>query len=176
MVGLFIDIGIPEDYERAQRLIPDRVAEPRRSAVFLDRDGVLIRDSGYPAGEAIEPLELGKRVVREAREQGKLVIVVTNQAGISKGKFSLEEYERGDELMRRLYASEGLFFDAVYYCPYHPEGVREEYRKISLRRKPKPGMILKACEDFRIDLSSSTMIGNSESDRIELYGLESVLM
>jgi len=66
--------------------------------------------------------------------------------------------------------------DGFYYCPYHPEGEIEKYRRDSIYRKPNPGMVLKAAEDLNISLSESVMIGDKESDRIKLPQLKSYVI
>lgn len=174
MGGKFIDIGIPKDYRRAQMEIPKWVEVDRKPALFLDRDGVIIEDTNYPHGTDVKFIESAFDLVRKANEEGKYVIVVTNQAGVAKGKFDKEEVKRTNEYIRRIYSNKGLRIDAFYYCPYHIEGIVPEYKKISLARKPEPGMMLQACENFRIKIKESVMVGDKESDKIKLWGLRFV--
>ena len=172
MGGKFIDIGIPEDYEKACKEIPKWIKLKRKGAYFLDRDGVLIKDTGYPHGKNIEFLKTGFEIVKKANKENKFVIIVTNQAGVAKGKFSEKEVLETHEFIKKEYNKRKLKINAFYYCPYHPDGVIKEYKKISFARKPFPGMILKACEDFRISIKDSIMIGDKDTDNVLLYGLK----
>ena len=174
MCGKFIDIGIPEDYERAQKEIPGWLALERKPAVFLDRDGVIIEDTGYPVGTKLKFIEKAFDIVKKANKEGKYVIVVTNQAGVAKGKFTEEDVILTNNYIKDVYRKRGLKIDAFYYCPYHPEGIKERFKKFSLARKPQPGMILIACEDFRIRLKDSIIIGDKPSDSVKLWGLSFV--
>jgi len=116
-------------------------------------------------------------LLKRAKEKGEYVIIVTNQAGIAKGMFTEEESIATTEYVIKRLEEYGAHVDGYYYCPYHPEGIVEKYRKISLLRKPEPGMILKACDDFRIDLKSSMMIGdNSEADLIRIPYLRTKIL
>jgi len=174
--GKFIDIGIPEDYFSSQSIIPSIIMQKRKPAVFVDRDGTIVEDAGYVHGTNLvfksETIELLKR----AKQEGKYVIIVTNQAGIAKGMFTEEESIATTEYVIKRLEEYGAHVDGYYYCPYHPEGIVEKYRKISLLRKPEPGMILKACEDLRVDLSASLMIGDSDVDKIKLPCLKTIII
>lgn len=171
--GKFIDIGIPEDYFSSQSIIPSTIMQQRKPAVFVDRDGTIVEDAGYVYGTNLVFKNETIEVLKRAKQEGKYVIIVTNQAGIAKGMFTEEESIATTEYVIKRLEEYGAHVDGYYYCPYHPEGVVEKYRKISLLRKPEPGMILKACDDFRIDLKSSMMIGdNSEADLIRIPYLE----
>ena len=87
---------------------------------------------------------------------------------IARGEVSLEELEEIHNKMETLLGLKGAYVDAIYYCPHHPhkgyEGERPEYKIECKCRKPKPGMLLKAAEDFNIDLSQSWMVGDGEND------------
>jgi histidinol phosphatase-like enzyme len=83
------------------------------------------------------------------------------------------EFERTIEEEMKKY---GARIDRFYYCPYHPDGVIEKYRKDSIFRKPEPGMILKAANDMNISISKSVMVGDKESDRIKLPQLKSYVI
>ncbi len=174
--GKFIDIGIPEDYFSSQSIIPGIITQQRKPAVFVDRDGTIIEDTGYVHGTNLvfksETVELLKR----AKQEGKYVIIVTNQAGIAKGMFTEEESIATTEYVIKCLEEYAAHVDGYYYCPYHSEGIVEKYRKISLLRKPEPGMILRACEDFRVDLKASIMIGDSDVDRIKLPCLKTIII
>ena len=174
--GKFIDIGIPEDYFSSQSIIPGIITQQRKPAVFVDRDGTIIEDAGYVHGTNLVFKSETIKLLKRAKQEGKYVIIVTNQAGIAKGMFTEEESVATTEYVIKRLEEYGIRVDGYYYCPYHPEGIVEKYRKISLLRKPEPGMILKACEDFRVDLSTSLMIGDSDVDRIKLPCLKTIII
>jgi len=125
-------------------------------AVFLDRDGTLMRDVDYCGDPALVEVFPGTReALQKLRLSGYKLIIVTNQSGIGRGYFSEEEYlavER--EFVRQL--GENLI-DQTYYCPSLPSAN-------SPRRKPAPGMILEAQRDHGLDLARSYLIGDKSSD------------
>ena len=175
--GKFIDIGIPEDYFKAREIIPKVLQQKRKPAVFVDRDGTIIEDHGYVHGTDLVFIEKTIEFLKREKESGKYIIIVTNQAGVAKGMFSEEESIKTTEYVMEQLKKAGIEVDGYYYCPYHPDGIVEKYRKISLLRKPEPGMILKACEDYKVSLKSSMMIGNNEvADRIKLPYLSNVIL
>lgn len=174
--GGFIDIGIPEDYAMAQTYIPRVLSRPKLPAVFVDKDGTLIENTGYPSGPLITIIESTQKLLEKYHNDGYLMVMVTNQAGIAKGKFSTAEMQQNIDSILKHYAHRGIIFDDVQYCPYHPEGVIPEYRRVSKARKPEAGMILRACENCRIDLKKSVMIGdNPLIDRINLPYLTTII-
>ena len=134
-------------------------------AVFLDRDGTLIEDSGYlrePGQVCLLPG--AAKALREFREAGFKLVVVTNQSGVARGYLNEICLAAIHNRMRQLLAAEGASLDGLYYCPYHPEAVVDAYRKDSDWRKPACGMLLQAASDLGIDLGRSWMIGNAARD------------
>jgi len=175
--GKFIDIGVPEDYLKAQKLIPLILKKERKPALFIDRDGTIIEDKGYFYGTDFVLKKETIKMMKKAQQEGKLIIIITNQAGIAKGEFTEKESIETTEYLIKILKEYGINIDGYYYCPYHEEGIIEKYKKNSLLRKPEPGMILKACEDFRIDLKNSVMIGdNDKIDKIKLCYLHSEII
>lgn len=165
----FIDIGVPEDYYKAQAFIPQWNKEKKRKALFLDRDGVLVEDTGYVAKiQDIKFIDEIIDVIKTANKKGFLVIVVTNQAGVAKGRFTEEEMILANNYIRDYFRKKGARIDDFFNCPYHEEGIIQKYSKKSLLRKPEPGMLLIATEKYNIDLSKSIMIGDKDSDLIKL--------
>ena len=168
------DMGTPDRYHsvcsdfEAGR-VSDKNLKNKQKAVFLDRDGTINKYVGFLRN--IDDFELIDGVadaVRKINESGYLAIVVTNQPVIARGEVSFEELEQIHNKMETLLGKEGAYLDAIYYCPHHPhkgyEGERPELKIECECRKPKPGMLLKAAEDFNIDLEKSWMIGDCESD------------
>lgn len=142
-------------------------------AVFLDRDGtvnamVYNRDYGTvdsPANpDEFKLLPGVGKAIRRINEIGFLTLVISNQPGIAKGKFTPKILELIDKKMGKELVQHGAHLDKIYYCLDHPEAVIKEYRKNSSYRKPEPGLLLKAAEEFKIDLASSYMIGDGLTD------------
>ncbi len=167
--GCFIDIGVPEDYYRAQNLIPDWIKKEAKPALFIDKDGTLIENTQYPCGKNFKLINSAVDMVKSYADKNYHIIMVTNQAGIAKNKFSLDEMKEGFEEIKRVYKDFGIAFDDIEYCPYHKDGVIKEYAYDTILRKPDPGMILSACGKLKIDLKNSVMAGDNEDiDNIKL--------
>jgi D-glycero-D-manno-heptose 1,7-bisphosphate phosphatase len=98
------------------------------------------------------------------KELGFLTVVISNQPGIAKGKFTPALLDRMTEKMLNELAAAGAQIDAVYYCYHHPEGVIKEYQVNCDCRKPKPGLLIRAAADLKIDLGSSYMVGDGITD------------
>ncbi|MFA6134066.1 MAG: HAD family hydrolase [Phycisphaerae bacterium] len=134
-------------------------------AVFLDRDHTLIDDPSYlsnPQGVKLLPgVELA---LKSLTAGGYKTIVVTNQSGVARGLLTEEILGQIHDEMKRQLAEKGAYVDAVYYCPFHPQGTVEAYTRESDLRKPQPGMLLKAAREMDIDLAASWMIGDSGRD------------
>ncbi len=136
-------------------------------AVFLDRDGTIIEDVGYIGDpEEVRLVEGAAEAIRRFSEAGRLVVLVSNQSGIARGRFDEEALSRVHARLEELLAERGTRLDGAYYCPYldGPEAIVEDYRQDSGLRKPKPGMLLQAADDLDIDLPRSWMIGDSSVD------------
>jgi D-glycero-D-manno-heptose 1,7-bisphosphate phosphatase len=135
------------------------------AAVFLDRDGTIIEDPGYlNHPDQVKLLAGVGEAIRELQQLGFKTVVVSNQSGVARGIVTEEMLEQIHEQLRSLLSSLGASLDGIYYCPYHPEGVIPKYRRDSDWRKPKPGMLLAAAQEMGLDLASSWMIGNNQSD------------
>lgn len=134
-------------------------------AVFLDRDGTIIKDVGYLNGrDKIMFLPKVSKAIKLLNGNGFKVIVITNQAGVAKGYFTEETVKETNRYIQKLLAEEGAFIDMIYYCPHHIEGIIKEYRKDCYFRKPNPGMIEQAARELDIDLENSFVIGDKSSD------------
>ncbi len=142
------------------------MTEGLRPAVFLDRDGVLIVDGGYPhRDEDLVLIPGAAEALAAINAAGALAIVVTNQSGVARGLFSLERMEAFNALLVARLAAAGGRIDAVYACPFHEDAVEDRWRHHDHPdRKPNPGMILRAATDHGIDLSRSLLIGDRDSD------------
>lgn len=142
----------------------------RKAVQFLDRDGVINKNTGYAFGTDLELLEPPYKVVKESNEQNKYTIVITNQSGVARGYYTEDDVRLTNESIKNKYSLKNLIIDDFYYSPYYAEKATiDKYKKESLTRKPLPGMILLACEDYKIDLKNSSMIGdNPKADLINL--------
>ena len=136
-----------------------------KPAVFLDRDRTVIDDPGYLSDSgAVRLLPGVERAIRSLAQAGYKIVVVTNQSGVARGLLTEEALGVIHTEMRRQLAAAGAHIDAIYYCPYHPDGTVEQYAIESELRKPQPGMLLKAAEEMDLDLAESWMVGDSPRD------------
>lgn len=148
-----------------------------RPCLFLDRDGVIIEDVGYPSKqEHLHILPGILPIIQRANRENYRVVVVTNQSGIARGFFTEETYREFTRILRTDLEHRGAFLDAIYHCPFHPDGIIPEFTAQSILRKPFPGMVLKAMDDFPICLAGSYMIGDKASDHLQLPSLQTLLL
>jgi len=151
--------------------------KPGRKALFLDRDGIINDDTAYPYLPAqIRFKETVFDLCRSAAQKGYLLIVITNQAGVAKGKFKEPDVKALHEWMTAEFKKRGIDIARFYYCPHHKEGSVPEYSVDCNCRKPKPGMVEQAVKDFTIDVRSSLVVGDKQSDRIRIEGLRSIIV
>ena len=139
---------------------------PLKPCLFLDRDGVLNEDRGYVhRWEDFQWVAGAKETVAAFNRAGWLVIVVTNQSGVGRGYYSEEDMHALHARMNEGLADAGARVDAIYFCPEHPEAPLERYRHPDPPgRKPNPGMILQALQEWPIDAERSILIGDKPSD------------
>ncbi len=160
--GFFIDIGVPEDFARAQVAVP---AARTRGAVFLDRDGVLNEDRGHVGEiERFHWLPGAREGIKAINDRNLFAFVVTNQAGVARGFYDEASVARLHAHMQAELRMIGAHIDAFRYCPFHPEGVVAAYRKASDWRKPAPGMILDLLATWPVNEGASLMIGDRDGD------------
>jgi len=141
------------------------VNEARNRAVFLDRDGTIIEDVDYlTRAEQIRLLPGSAHALRSLKEAGYLLLVVTNQSAVGRGRLTEEDLEQVHvELNRRLRAL-GAEVDAFYYCPHLPGAEVARYAVECRCRKPQPGLIERAAADWAADVSRSYAVGDSARD------------
>lgn len=169
-----LDVGTPERLEEAERLAKSDLLKAKRCdrpqrAVFLDRDGTINQHKGYiDTPNQMVLLPGVATAINRFHALGYLVIVITNQPVVARGQCSVSELHRIHNRMEMLLGMDGAFVDAIYFCPHHPDkGFPNEDARYKIRcdcRKPAPGMILRAAETYRIDLSCSYMVGDSHTD------------
>lgn len=168
------DMGTPERYYAVcDDVKKGKVARLNRSnkrpAIFLDRDGTinkevnLLKDPGQ-----LELIEGAAEAIKLINKSDYLAVIVTNQPVIARNLCSIEELEQIHATLETMLGKEGAYVNAIYYCPHHPDKgypeERPEYKIDCECRKPKPGMLLQAANDWNIDLSKSYMIGDSDRD------------
>lgn len=136
-----------------------------RSALFLDRDGVINIDHAYVSKkEDFEFVDGIFELCSNAKQLGFLICVVTNQAGIGRGYYTEKDFLELTDWMCGVFRKEGSEIDKVYFCPTHPEYGIGEYKTDSVFRKPGSGMISQAVQEFGIDLEKSILVGDKETD------------
>lgn len=159
--GDFIDIGVPEDYIRAQDMFAN--AGGSFKLALFDRDGTINVDTGHlhRIGD-VEFIEGTVGIMRRYSEDPSWrIAVVTNQAGIAKGMYSVEDMRKLHRAMAGMLSEQGVEVDAWYFCPHHPDFTGE-----CECRKPSPGMLQRAIRDFRTNPAGCVMYGDKDSDRL----------
>ena len=176
-------MGTPERYQEVcsdyQRgIVQAKNLMNKQKAVFLDRDGTLNEEIGFLANpEQIKLLEGVTEALRIIHASGYLAIVVTNQPVIARGDCTIEELEMIHNKLETELGKEGAYFDDLFYCPHHPEGIGI-YRKKCTCRKPAAGLLMQAQKDFDIDMGRSYLAGDRASDILcgKNAGLKTVLL
>ena len=170
------DMGTPERYysvceDFRKGVVQSKNLKNKQKAIFLDRDGTINKYVGFlRSPDDFELIDGVAKAINEINASGYLAIVVTNQPVIARGEVTIEQLGLIHNKMETLLGEEGAYLDAIYYCPHHPhKGFKGEIPELKIEcecRKPKPGMLLKAADDFNIDLAESWMIGDDEIDTL----------
>lgn len=159
--------AVEEDYKKG--IVSAKNLKNKQKAIFLDRDGTINKYVGFlRKEEEFELIDGVAEAVIKINQSGYLAIAVTNQPVIARGEVTFDGLETIHNKMETLLGKEGAYLDGIYFCPHHPhKGYEGEVKELKIEcdcRKPKPGMLLKAAEDFNIDLSESYMVGDGEND------------
>jgi histidinol-phosphate phosphatase family protein len=134
-------------------------------AVFLDKDGTLIEDVPYNTDP--DRVRLSPRCAEGLRAlcaAGYRLFVVSNQSGVARGRFPEEALVEVERRVRELLAAIGVPLFGFYYCPHHPDGKVARYATACSCRKPRPGLLLRAAEEHRLDLARSWLVGDILDD------------
>lgn len=130
-----------------------------KPAVFLDRDGTINIDYNYVHEiDRFDFVEGAIKAMKKLKEMGFLLVIVTNQSGIARNKFTQAQFDVLTEWMDWSLQEQGVFLDGIFYCPHDPNIEQCDCRK------PNPGMILEAAKELDIDLKHSYMVGDKDSD------------
>lgn len=132
----------------------------KNKALFLDRDGTINIEKKYLF--KIEDFEFTKGIIpliSDYYTKDFKIIIITNQSGLARNYYPLEEYQKLNNWMLQEFEKHDIQISKVYHCPHHPDITGD-----CNCRKPKPGMILQAMDEFNIDPEKSVLIGDKESD------------
>ena len=136
-----------------------------RPALFLDRDGAVVEDTGYLRKvDDIVVIAGAAEVIAAANGQSVPVIMVTNQSGIARGYYSWDEFKSVQDAIVASLAIGGASIDAVYACAHHRDGEGVLAHPNHPARKPNPGMLLDAASALALDLKSSWLVGDKADD------------
>ena len=141
-----------------------------KKAVFIDRDGTLNVDVGYPSRyDQLDVFPQSFEAVKKLNQEGLLVVVVTNQSGVGRGLLTEDDLKDIHARLNASFIRRDARLDAIYYCPHYVLSEDPRYRKECDCRKPKAGLARQAADDLGIDLANSYMIGDKTED--VLFGI-----
>lgn len=168
------DMGTPDRIEKVRKdfkngIVQARNLERTQKAIFIDRDGVINKLSGYiSTPEQLVVFENAIKAIKKINTSEFLAIVITNQPVVARGLCSIEELQEIHHTLEFILGNSGAKLDAIFFCPHHPdkgfEGENLAYKKECACRKPKTGMIESAVEQFNIDVAQSYFIGDTWRD------------
>ena len=139
--------------------------------VFLDRDGVLNKDVGYISKiKEFEIYPFTAKAIKLLNDQGYLVILITNQAGVGRGLITLKQLNSIHMYLKKMIKKNKAIINDIYFCPFHPTHGIGKYKKNTQDRKPGSGMIKKAIKKWNIDINNSFMIGDRKKDLLSAKG------
>jgi D,D-heptose 1,7-bisphosphate phosphatase len=145
-------------------MLSGRTSRPK-PALLLDRDGTIIVDHGYVGSiDRVEFIEGSAEAIAAFNRAGIPVAVLTNQAGVARGLYGIADVTLVHHHIAERLAECGAHIDLFLYCPYHPEGVVEDFARTSEDRKPRPGMAKAAQAALNLDLTASWVVGDRPDD------------
>lgn len=140
----------------------------KKKIAFFDRDGVLnisnINDGYIGFKKDFKWVTGAKRALKYIQNLGYKIIIVTNQSGVARGYFSIKDVNILHKYMRDSLKKIDVKISAIFFCPFHIDGVVSKYKKKSNLRKPNNGMFLKVKRKMKIDIENSFMIGDQKTD------------
>jgi len=136
-----------------------------RPGILLDRDGTIIADHGYVgSADRVEFIDGAPEAIARFNRAGVPVAVLTNQAGVARGLYGIDDVARVHQHIEARLAEYGARIDLFLYCPYHPAGIVEAFARASEDRKPRPGMANAAASALNLDLTASWVVGDRPED------------
>lgn len=160
-----------------EKKLEKKALEQDPACLFLDRDGIIIKDNSYPhKKEEIKLIDAILPALQWITEKQIPIIILTNQSGIGRGFFSEETYQKTASYIIHLLRQNKIKITACFHCPFHPEASVQKFRSYSLLRKPEPGMLLQAMAKYPCDLSRSLMVGDKLSDKLRIPKLKTALI
>ena len=145
--------------------VPTAPGSHPRPGILLDRDGTIIVDHGYVGSvDRVEFIDGAAEAIARFNRAGIPVAVVTNQAGVARGKYGIGDVARVHRYIADRLAQHGARIDLFVYCPYHPDGVVEAFARTSEDLEPRPGMARAAQAALRLDLTASWVVGDRPED------------
>jgi D-sedoheptulose 7-phosphate isomerase/D-glycero-D-manno-heptose 1,7-bisphosphate phosphatase len=146
-------------------LTPRAQTSRLRPGILLDRDGTIIVDHKYVGSvDRVEFIDGAEEAIAKFNRANVPVAVVTNQAGVARGLYGIDDVDRVHRHMAERLAEYGAHIDMFVFCPYHPAGVVEAFARTSDDRKPMPGMAKAAAAALNLDLTLSWVVGNGPED------------
>jgi len=148
-----------------------------KKIIFLDRDGVINEDVHYPS--KVSDINLIPEIISIIKHFKKLnyeIVVVSNQSGIARGKLTFSDLSSIQNYLDEIFFKENILINDWIYCPYHIDGKVEKYSKSTYLRKPHPGMILNYMHSHIVSLKDSLMIGDKDSDNLNILNLKTFLI
>ena len=146
----------------------DRIRQTKvslRKAAFLDRDGVINKDKAYVhLWKDFEFLPGAIEGMLRLQNAGYLLVIVTNQSGLARGYYTENEYQSLTNSLRLHLSKQGVKVEGIYHCPHHPDGRVQSLSLVCDCRKPKPGLLIQADNELGIDMPSSILIGDKQTD------------
>jgi len=160
--SFFLDIGTPKNFSHAKKNLKKKFTKP---AIFLDRDGVLNHDRGYTY--KLNDLRIIKKTIKYLKnKKNYYLFIVTNQAGIAKGKYSTKAFLSFQKNLLAQLCKEKIYINDFEFCPHHPHYGDKKFKQNCNCRKPKNGMIEKLFQNWPIIREKSVFIGDKDSDKI----------
>jgi D-glycero-D-manno-heptose 1,7-bisphosphate phosphatase len=148
-------------------------------AIFIDKDGTLVKDIPYNVDPALVILnDNAVQGLQDLKRAGYCFFLISNQSGVALDLFKIRALNAVEEKIAELLRPYDICITAFYFCPHHPEGIVTAYRKKCNCRKPQPGLIMRAAREYHIDLSKSWMIGDilDDVEAGNLAGCKTVLL
>jgi D,D-heptose 1,7-bisphosphate phosphatase len=143
----------------------DKAGAPPRPGVLLDRDGTIIVDHGYVGAiDRVDFIDGAAEAIAGFNRAGLPVAVVTNQAGVARGYYGLDDVHQVHQYIAEQLAAHDAHIDLFLFCPYHPDGVVEGFARTSDDRKPRPGLARAAATALNLDLTASWVVGDRPED------------